>query len=85
MKMYIVNSELNHNLNKNVIVDIILPDYILMCGLEFGEVLTNRLSIMECKLKCLHCNTVSKYTSSPCCWESKSIVNNYHVHMTVYK
>ena len=45
----VVNSELNHNLNKNMIVDIILPDYILMCGLEFGGVLANRLSIMECK------------------------------------
>ena len=43
--------------------------------------LANRLSIIECKLKCLHCKTVSKFTSSPCCWESKSIVNNYHVHM----
>ena len=30
----VVNSELNHNLN--MIVDIILYDYILMCGLESG-------------------------------------------------
>ena len=46
-----MNSELNHHLNKNMIVDIILPDYLLMCGLESGGKLANRLSIMECKLK----------------------------------
>ena len=57
---------------------------VLMCGLESGGVLANKLSIMKCKLKCLHCNTVNLKSLSFGKVKVLLICSNYHVYCSFH-